>query len=108
MWMCYGQQYLTAPTDLRSAVQRLQQMFQDLAFDAGHEAVYGLDQFYSEEELQRREEKFRVGVELCQKFVNDSICVQCLREQLIKCGLENYITELDDFLCAMVNDGTSR
>lgn len=99
MWMCYREESRAVATDLRSAVMRLKGRFQDLAFDASHEAVYGLGRILSEEECLDRENNFLEGVALCDKFLNNELCEICLIKELIDIELQHFLSEILDFMC---------
>ncbi|KAF5290211.1 hypothetical protein FQA39_LY14765 [Lamprigera yunnana] len=47
MWMAYAEQHWTKAVYLRTAVKRLHDQFSSLEFAAEHEAVYGLEKYYS-------------------------------------------------------------
>ncbi|KAF5298085.1 hypothetical protein FQA39_LY11853 [Lamprigera yunnana] len=47
MWMLYAEQNLTKAIDLKSAVERLYEKLGALEFDANHEAIYGMERYYT-------------------------------------------------------------
>ncbi|KAF5298549.1 hypothetical protein FQA39_LY11750 [Lamprigera yunnana] len=47
MWMLYAQEHWTKSYDLKSAVERLYEELSALEFDADHEAIYGMERYYT-------------------------------------------------------------
>lgn len=102
MWMCYVKDIEI--TDLKSGVQYLHQKFSNLQFDAEHEAVYGMGAFHSEEECNKIAKNYEYGCEVCDKFLQEKICVECLVENLMRLNLEGFLHPLKDYLCADILD----
>lgn len=69
MWMSYVK--YPEVLDLKSGIKKLQQLFGDIAFDADHEALCGMEKFYSKEYCYKRAAKYREAEELCNKFLQD-------------------------------------
>ncbi|KAF5277461.1 hypothetical protein FQA39_LY18491 [Lamprigera yunnana] len=47
MWMLYAQEHWTKSYDLKSTVERLYEELGALEFDADHEAIYGMERYYT-------------------------------------------------------------
>ncbi|KAF5282278.1 hypothetical protein FQA39_LY17640 [Lamprigera yunnana] len=47
MWMLYAQEHWTKSYDLKSAVERLYEELDALEFDSDHEAIYGMERYYT-------------------------------------------------------------
>ncbi|KAF5283584.1 hypothetical protein FQA39_LY17286 [Lamprigera yunnana] len=47
IWMLYAEQHWTKAIDLKSVVERLYEQISALEFDANHEAIYGLERYYT-------------------------------------------------------------
>ncbi|KAF5279998.1 hypothetical protein FQA39_LY05379 [Lamprigera yunnana] len=52
MWMLYTEQHWTKTIDLKSAVERLYEKICALEFDADHEAIYGMERYYTVQQCQ--------------------------------------------------------
>jgi hypothetical protein len=104
MWMAYSMQSWPEATDVDSSVRRVKRELEDLQFDAEHEAVYGLGRIYTVEECDELAKKYERGVKLCEQYLEDNMCIQCLLKQLKSVGLENYTGIIEEF----VNDESSR
>lgn len=98
MYMCYAEASLPEAVDVISAVSRAQSLFSLLAFDAGHESVYGFGRYGTEEELQKLETQYRKAVSLCEKFERGKISCSCLVTKLDAMKLEDHTDEIKKFL----------
>lgn len=97
--MCYAEASRPAATDVRSAVERLARSLEDLAFEASHEAVYGLGRSgLSEEQLHNEEKKYNNGVVVCGLVLNDSISRKVFVDLMSGLGLEEFIDEVIKFI----------
>lgn len=94
--MCYVKEIEIR--DFKSGVEHLLQTFGNLKFDAEHEAIYGMGKFYSEEECNKIADKYGDGVEVCEAFLEDQICEECLVDRLIDVKLGNFLCRLKNFM----------
>ncbi|KAJ8962880.1 hypothetical protein NQ318_001288 [Aromia moschata] len=96
MWMCYVREIEI--TDMRSGVEHLVQKFNNLRFEAEHEAIYGLGRFYSEEECTELAKKYENGASVCDDFLEGRICEMCLVVKLREMELDSFLYCITDFL----------
>lgn len=96
--MCYAEEHWVKPTDVRTAVERLQQQFQALQFDAEHEQIYGCNRFYTDQECVDLENRYTLGIELCVNFLQNKMCVRCLLSKLKQQKLGRFVGEIEVFL----------
>ncbi|KAF5283765.1 hypothetical protein FQA39_LY17203 [Lamprigera yunnana] len=52
MWMLYSQENWTKALDLKSTVERLYEELGTLEFDADHEAIYGMEKYYTVQQCE--------------------------------------------------------
>ncbi|KAF5278051.1 hypothetical protein FQA39_LY18405 [Lamprigera yunnana] len=52
MWMLYAQEHWTNVFDLKSAVERLYEELGALEFDVNHEAIYGMERYYTVQQCE--------------------------------------------------------
>ncbi|KAF5289504.1 hypothetical protein FQA39_LY15059 [Lamprigera yunnana] len=52
MWMLYAEQHWTKAIDLKSAVERLYEKLGALEIDADHEAIYGMERYYTVQQCE--------------------------------------------------------
>ncbi|KAF5287217.1 hypothetical protein FQA39_LY15994 [Lamprigera yunnana] len=120
MWMLYAQEHWTKSYDLKSAVERLYEELGALEFDAHHEAIYGMERYYTVQQCEELRDKYKIGrkdslnhslklntifssnfcrelsdrfskgIEICNKYLNGNICLKCLQIQLFSNNLEEY------------------
>ncbi|KAF5273441.1 hypothetical protein FQA39_LY07458 [Lamprigera yunnana] len=65
MWMLYAEQHSTKAIDLKSAVERLFEKLGALEFDADHEAIYGMEKYYTVEQCEKLQDKYKIGRKVC-------------------------------------------
>ncbi|KAF5276840.1 hypothetical protein FQA39_LY06392 [Lamprigera yunnana] len=61
MWMLYAEQHWTRAIDLKSAVERLYEKLGALQFDADHEAIYGMERYYTVQQCEKLRNKYQIG-----------------------------------------------
>ncbi|KAF5278254.1 hypothetical protein FQA39_LY18377 [Lamprigera yunnana] len=61
MWMLYAQEHWTKSYDLKSAVERLYEELGALEFDADHEAIYGMERYYTVQQCEELRDKYKIG-----------------------------------------------
>lgn len=98
MWMLYSEASRPSAVDVPSAVNRLQQTFRDLGFEASHERVYGLGQYYTDEECNKLERKYNNGFEVCGLFLSGHITKTLLIDLLVALRLEDFLEEVQQFI----------
>lgn len=98
MWMWYAEESRPQAHDVRSAVERLYSRLMYLEFDASHGMVYGLEQFDSNDRIEVIRKRYSEGVEVCETFLNNSVSIQFLITKLIELGLDEFTTEIEEFI----------
>lgn len=96
MWMAYRKEEKI--DSLKSGIDCLRDLFSSLAFDADHEAVYGLGRLYSEEECLKIAHKYHEGVNACDDFLSNQIDLEIFIDKLRGIGIENYIYRIKEYL----------
>ncbi|KAF5281448.1 hypothetical protein FQA39_LY17788 [Lamprigera yunnana] len=94
MSMAYEKPYWTKYVDLRLAIERLDEELGALEFDANHEAVYGLEKYYTVRECEQLQDKYEKGKKICTKFLQGIYFALCLRVHLKKTGLEQFVDRI--------------
>lgn len=95
MWIAYAK--YPEVLDLKTGVRYLRKLFEDIAFDADHEAVYGMGKIYSEEECKERAKKYYDGSELCDKFLKDGD-LKSYVAGLCELKIQNYLSDIKDYI----------
>uniref|UniRef100_A0A6P7H3Y8 Uncharacterized protein LOC114345818 n=1 Tax=Diabrotica virgifera virgifera TaxID=50390 RepID=A0A6P7H3Y8_DIAVI len=98
MWMCYVTDIEV--TDLKSGVESLHQLFSNLEFDASHEAIYGAvrPSPYSSEYCTELARKYEKGVEICDLYLKNQICLYGFVSLLKVVELDGYLIRIKKFL----------
>ncbi|KAF5284310.1 hypothetical protein FQA39_LY04603 [Lamprigera yunnana] len=72
MWMLYAQEHWTKCYDLKSAVERLYEELGALEFDADHEAIYGMERYYTVQQCEELRDKYKIGRKITvNKYIKD-------------------------------------
>lgn len=99
MWMCYAEARRAEATDVRSAVELLESRLRDLAFEAGHEAVYGFGRTgFSEQELHKQERSYDNGAALCRLFLDNAIGKRLFVDLMNSLDLNDRMVEVEEFM----------
>lgn len=100
MWMAYTEasDSKSEVVDLNSAVIRLQHTLHRLTFDADHEAVYGMERFYSTSECRSLAESYNRAYTTCEKYLTSKINIDVLVRRLQELHLTRFIFDLENFL----------
>ncbi|KAF5287210.1 hypothetical protein FQA39_LY15987 [Lamprigera yunnana] len=59
--MLYAEPHWTKAIDLKSAVERLYEKLGVLEFDADHEAIYGMERYYTVQQCEEIRDKYKIG-----------------------------------------------
>ncbi|KAF5290078.1 hypothetical protein FQA39_LY14859 [Lamprigera yunnana] len=78
MWMLYAEQHWSKSIDLKSAVERLE-------FDADHEAICGMEKYYTVEQCEQLRHKYKIGR-------------KCLKDRFSKIGLQHFLDTINKYI----------
>lgn len=81
MWMSYCTELEIV--DLENGVEYLFDKFQKLNWDVEHETGYGMGRYETPEKCQELANRYQQGVEVCELFLDKSICPDSLTYSLI-------------------------
>ncbi|KAF5286506.1 hypothetical protein FQA39_LY16282 [Lamprigera yunnana] len=98
MWMLYAQQHWTKAIDLKSAVKRLYKKLGALEFDADHEAVYGMERYYTVQQCEELRDKYKIGRKVCRKFLKGKTYSQCLVKRISEIGLQHFLDTINKYI----------
>ncbi|KAF5281832.1 hypothetical protein FQA39_LY05046 [Lamprigera yunnana] len=78
MWMLYAEQHWTKAIDLKSVVERLYEKIDFLEFYADYEAIYGIEKYYTVEQCEQLQDKYKIGRKIaCQKSDYNTLLYNC-------------------------------
>ncbi|KAF5274889.1 hypothetical protein FQA39_LY07071 [Lamprigera yunnana] len=98
MWMLYAQEHWTKSYDLKSAVERLYEELGALEFDADHEAIYGMERYYTVQQCEELRDKYKIGRKVCRKFLQGRTCSQCLVKRISEIGLRHFLDTVNKYI----------
>ncbi|KAF5278435.1 hypothetical protein FQA39_LY05924 [Lamprigera yunnana] len=98
MWMLYAQEHWTKSYDLKSAVERLYEELGALEFDADHEAIYGMERYYTVQQCEELRDKYKIGRKVCRKFLQGKACSQCLVKRISEIGLRHFLDTVNKYI----------
>ncbi|KAF5277664.1 hypothetical protein FQA39_LY18452 [Lamprigera yunnana] len=98
MWMLYAQEHWTKSYDLKSAVERLYEELGALEFDADHEAIYGMERYYTVQQCEELRDKYKIGRKVCRKFLQGKTCFQCLVKRISEIGLRHFLDTVNKYI----------
>ncbi|KAF5289921.1 hypothetical protein FQA39_LY14930 [Lamprigera yunnana] len=62
------EQHWTKSIDLKSVVERLHVNLGTLGFHADHEAIYGMEKYYTVQQYENLQDQYKIGRKVCRKF----------------------------------------
>ncbi|KAF5285942.1 hypothetical protein FQA39_LY16493 [Lamprigera yunnana] len=89
---------LTKSYDLKSAVERLYEELGALEFDVDHEAIYGMERYYTVQQCEELRDKYKIGRKVCRKFLQGKTCSQCLVNRISEIGLRNFLDTVNKYI----------
>ncbi|KAF5302976.1 hypothetical protein FQA39_LY10154 [Lamprigera yunnana] len=98
MWMLYSQEHWTKAFDVKSAVERLYEELSALEFDADHEAIYGMERYYTVQQCEKLLDKYKIGRKVCRKFLQGKTCSQCLVKRISEIGLRHFLDTINKYI----------
>ncbi|KAF5289986.1 hypothetical protein FQA39_LY14921 [Lamprigera yunnana] len=98
MWMLYAQEHWTKSYDLKSAVERLYEELGALEFDSDHEAIYGMERYYTVQQCKELRDKYKIGRKVCRKFLQGKTCSQCLVKRISEIGLRHFLDTVNKYI----------
>ncbi|KAF5295075.1 hypothetical protein FQA39_LY13226 [Lamprigera yunnana] len=84
--------------DLKSAVERLYEELGTLEFDADHEAIYGMERYYTVQQCEELRDKYKIGRKVCRKFLQRKTCSQCLVKRISEIGLRHFLDTVNKYI----------
>ena len=98
--MCYAEacDSESEVVDLNCAVIKLQCTLERLAFDADHEAVYGMERFYTISECRNLADNYNNAYNSCERYLTAKIDIDMLVYSLQELNLTHFIFDLEKFL----------
>ncbi|KAF5292925.1 hypothetical protein FQA39_LY13805 [Lamprigera yunnana] len=98
MWMLYAEEDWTKAIDLKSVVERLYEELGALELDADHEAIYGMERYYTVQQCEVLRDKYKIGRKVCRKFLKGKTCSQCLGKRISEIGLRQYLDTINKYI----------
>ncbi|KAF5289303.1 hypothetical protein FQA39_LY15141 [Lamprigera yunnana] len=98
MWMLYAQEHWTKAFDIKSAVERLYEELGALEFDADHEAIYGMERYYTVQQCEELRDKYKIRRKVCRKFLQGKTYSQCLVKRISEIGLRHFLDTINKYI----------
>lgn len=98
MWMAYAEPSWEKAVDLESSIKRKRQCLEARAWDADHEAVYGMNRFFDEDYCNRLAKKYAVGAAICVEYLAGRISIDDLCKQFIHNDMKDELNDIRNFL----------
>ncbi|KAF5280163.1 hypothetical protein FQA39_LY18120 [Lamprigera yunnana] len=79
-------------------VERLYEELGALEFDADHEAIYGMERYYTVQQCEELRDKYKIGRKVCRKFLQGKTCSQCLVKRISEIGLRHFLDTVNKYI----------
>ncbi|KAF5282660.1 hypothetical protein FQA39_LY17520 [Lamprigera yunnana] len=67
-------------------------------FDADHEAIYGMERYYTVQQCENLRDKYKIGRKVCRKFFKGKTCSQCLVQRISEIGLRHFLDTINKYI----------
>ncbi|KAF5293898.1 hypothetical protein FQA39_LY13603 [Lamprigera yunnana] len=98
MWILHAEQHWAKAIDLKSAVECLYEKLGALKFEADHEVIYGMEEYYKFEQCEQLRDKYKIGRKVCRHPLTGKYCSQCLKDRLLKIGLQHFLDTTNKYI----------
>ncbi|KAF5301625.1 hypothetical protein FQA39_LY10672 [Lamprigera yunnana] len=78
--------------------ERLYEELGALEFDADHEAIYGMERYYTVQQCEELRDKYKIGRKVCRKFLQGKTCSQCLVKRITEIRLRNFLDTINKYI----------
>ncbi|KAF5281447.1 hypothetical protein FQA39_LY17787 [Lamprigera yunnana] len=69
-----------------------------LEFYADHEAIYGMERYYTVQQCEELRDEYKIGRKVCRKFLQGKTCSQCLVKRISKIGLRHFLDTVNKYI----------
>ncbi|KAF5297468.1 hypothetical protein FQA39_LY19265 [Lamprigera yunnana] len=77
---------------------QLERRIQEQEFDADHEAIYGMERYYTVQQCEELRDKYKIGRKVCRKFLQGKTCSQCLVKRISEIGLRHFLDTVNKYI----------
>ncbi|KAF5275262.1 hypothetical protein FQA39_LY06922 [Lamprigera yunnana] len=77
---------------------QLERCIQEQEFDADHEAIYGMERYYTVQQCEELRDKYKIGRKVCRKFLQEKTCSQCLVKRISKIKLRHFLDTINKYI----------
>ncbi|KAF5287818.1 hypothetical protein FQA39_LY15679 [Lamprigera yunnana] len=83
---------------IQEQVERLYKEHGALEFDADHEAIYGMERYYTVQQCQELRDKYKIGRKVCREFLQGKTWSQCLVKHISEIGLRHFLDTVNKYI----------
>ncbi|KAF5284429.1 hypothetical protein FQA39_LY17052 [Lamprigera yunnana] len=69
-----------------------------LEFDADHEAIYGMERYYTVQQCEKLRDKYKIGRKVCRKFLQGKTRSQCFVKRISEIGLRHFLDTVNKYI----------
>ncbi|KAF5301638.1 hypothetical protein FQA39_LY10685 [Lamprigera yunnana] len=107
VWMVYAEQHWTKAIDLKLAVERLYEKLGDLEFDEDHEAIYGMEKYYTIGQCEKLRDEYKIRRKVCRQFLKRETCSQCFVKRVNDIALQHFLDTISKYIKDCSDSDTS-
>ncbi|KAF5291932.1 hypothetical protein FQA39_LY14164 [Lamprigera yunnana] len=79
-------------------LKRLYEELGALEFDADHEAIYGMERYYTVQQCEELRDIYKFGRKVCRKFLKGKTCSQCFVKRISEIGLRHFLDTINKYI----------
>ncbi|KAF5284383.1 hypothetical protein FQA39_LY17058 [Lamprigera yunnana] len=88
-------------------VERLYEKLGALEFNADHEAIYGMEKYYTVKQCEKLRDKYKIEKKVCRQFLKGKTCSQCLVKHIIAIELQHFLDTISKYIKDCSDSDTS-
>ncbi|KAF5300833.1 hypothetical protein FQA39_LY10955 [Lamprigera yunnana] len=77
---------------------QLERRIQEQEFDADHETIYGMERYYTVQQMEELRDKYKIGRKVCRKFLKRKTCSQCLVKRISEIGIRHFLSTINKYI----------
>ncbi|KAF5280087.1 hypothetical protein FQA39_LY18154 [Lamprigera yunnana] len=77
---------------------QLKRRIQEQEYDADHEAIYGMERYFTVQQCEELRDKYKIGRKVCRKFLKRKTCSQYLVKRISEIGLRRFLDAINKYI----------
>ncbi|KAF5287257.1 hypothetical protein FQA39_LY15985 [Lamprigera yunnana] len=94
-------------TEYKPKIKSTETISTSSSSDHDHEAIYGMEIYYTVQQCEELRDKYKIGRKVCRKFLKGKTCSQCLLKRISEIGLRHFLDTINKYIKDCSDSDTS-